>query len=71
MIVEYFEQGSERWKLARVGIFTASQFDNMITPKGKATTGKTPESYINRLVAECLTGERDEIPLTYWMRRGI
>jgi predicted phage-related endonuclease len=71
MIVEYFEQGSPEWKAARVGIFTASQFDSLITPKGKATTGKAPESYINRLVAECLTGERDEIPSTYWMRRGI
>lgn len=71
MIVKYFEQGGEEWLAARVGIFTASQFDCLITPKGKPTTGIKPESYLNRLVAESITGERDEIPFSYWMRRGV
>lgn len=71
MIVERFEQGSEEWNAARVGIHTASQFDALITPLGKAKKGDGPETYLNKLISECLTGVRDETPNTYWMNRGI
>jgi len=71
MIIEHFEQGSDEWKAARVGIHTASQFDSLVTPMGKVSTGKGPETYLNRLISECLTGEREELPNTYWMKRGV
>ena len=72
MIIEHFEQGSEEWKAARVGIHTASQFDALITPLGKAKKGEGPDTYLNTLIAECLTGEREEVPPNlYWMKRGI
>ena len=71
MKVEYFKQGSEEWKAARVGIHTGSQFDALITPLGKLKKGDGPETYLNRLISECLTGEREETPPSYWMKRGI
>ena len=71
MIIEYFEQGSEEWKKARVGLHTASKWGALITPLGKAKTGDGPDTYLNELIAECLTGECDESPNTYWMKRGV
>ena len=72
MIIERFEQGSQEWKDARVGIHTASQWDALVTPLGKAKTGDGPETYLNTLISECLIGEREELPPTlYWLKRGI
>lgn len=55
------EQGSDEWKLARMGIPTASAFDKIITPK----TLKPSESrtkYAHKLIAERILGrpEKDE-----------
>jgi hypothetical protein len=72
MIIERFEQGSDEWKAARVGIHTASQWDSLITPLGKAKKGDAPDTYLNKLISEVLTGEREELPSNlYWMKRGV
>lgn len=70
MIVEHFEQGSDEWLEARAGIFTASQWDAVMTPDGKVRTGKMPETYLNRIIAEAISSEREFVPDTYWIRRG-
>lgn len=45
------EQGSDEWKMARLGIPTASQFDKLITPKTmKPSESRIP--YAHRLIAE-------------------
>lgn len=48
------EQGSSEWLLVRLGIPTASEFDKIITPTGKAST--QCEGYSERLLAEYLLG---------------
>jgi hypothetical protein len=40
------------WMLARVGIVTASEMDNLITPEGKMRTGDTPKTYMYKKIAE-------------------
>jgi hypothetical protein len=61
-------QGSDTWKLARMGRPTASNF-GAVMAKGKE--GKTRRSYMMRLAGELLTGEPAETAVTYHMRRGI
>lgn len=52
MKVHEVEQGSLEWGLLRAGIPTASEMDALITPKFKIKTGKEPETYLNKKVAE-------------------
>lgn len=40
------------WGLARVGVFTASEFDSLITPLGKIRAGEGVESYLCKKLAE-------------------
>ncbi len=47
-----FEQGSVEWMLARSGIPTASEFDNLLTPKFEVRKGQMVESYVAKKVAE-------------------
>lgn len=49
-----FEQRSEAWFNARLGIPTASEMDRIITPGGKPS--KQAEAYMNRLLAEWVLG---------------
>jgi hypothetical protein len=44
------------WLMARVGVVTASEFDNLITPKGKIKTGEGPKTYLHRKLAETWQG---------------
>ena len=64
-------QRSEQWFAERLGLPTASNFGKLITPTGKSTTGKTRETYINELIAESVTGKRQEHFVTYAMQWGI
>lgn len=60
-------QGSPEWLALRAGIPTASEFDCLITPAGKASTQST------RLLNECLAGwlgAMDEQYVSEWMERG-
>ncbi len=50
------KQGSEEWLRLRLGIPTASEFDNLVTPEWKVRTGQTPETYMLKKVAEKAMG---------------
>ncbi len=63
------EQGSEEWFAARVGIPTASKFDKILTPTGKAST--QADGYAAELLAEIITGKPVQtFEKTPWMERG-
>jgi len=50
------EQGSVDWAIARSGIPTASEFDNLVTPKFEARDGVMPKTYLAKKLAEAWTG---------------
>jgi len=68
MLILECEQGSDAWFAGRLGIPTASTFDKIITPTGKAST--QAEGYMNRLLAEWLMGKPVDIEKSEWMLRG-
>jgi YqaJ-like viral recombinase domain len=45
-------QNSLEWLVARSGLPTASEFDNLITPKFEPRKGQMPESYLAQKLAE-------------------
>jgi hypothetical protein len=61
-------QGTTEWLSIRAGIPTASQFDKIITPKGKAST--QAEKYLHKLLAERMMGRPVVEHVSYWMGRG-
>jgi len=61
-------QRSAEWFKARLGLPTASAFDNLLTPAGKPSA--SAERYLNTLLFEYLTGESLEAPATGFMQRG-
>lgn len=65
------EQGSPKWKKARLGVATASQFHKIITKKGDPS--EQAISYMYRLIAEIRLGEpmEDDISDFYWVKRGV
>ena len=46
------QQNSLEWLVARSGLPTASEFDNLITPKFEPRKGQMPESYLAQKLAE-------------------
>jgi hypothetical protein len=46
------QQNSLEWLVARAGIPTASEFDNLLTPKFEPRKGQMPESYLAQKLAE-------------------
>lgn len=69
MLNHNVEQGSAEWRQLRLGIPTASEFDRIITPSGKAST--QDEAYANKLLAEIITGSPiDEFEGNSWTDRG-
>ena len=46
------QQNSLEWLVARAGIPTASEFDQLVTPDFKPRKGQMPESYLARKLAE-------------------
>jgi YqaJ-like viral recombinase domain len=66
-------QGSDEWHRARLGIPTASQFSNIITPTGMPVKAERRRKYMFRLICErmlqqSLDDERGD--RLYWARRG-
>ena len=61
-------QGTEAWLKLRAGIPTASNFDMILTPKGKASA--QAERYLHTLLAERLMGHPVLEVVTTWMDRG-
>lgn len=64
------EQGSGEWLRARRGRPTTSKFAEIVTATGKATKGKSRQSYILELVGERLTGTSMPHFVTAAMQRG-
>lgn len=63
-------QGEDEWFRLRVGIPTASEFSNIMTPKTrKMAASAVPYAYLK--IAEIMTGEpQGLLQPTYWMERG-
>lgn len=52
------EQGSDQWKISRLGCITASRASDLIaTGRGGKGVGKAYESYLLELIAEIATGQ--------------
>lgn len=65
-----FAQGGPEWVAIRLGIPTASRFDEILTP-AKLSPSKGAGKYRNKLLAEWLTGySMDEGQDSMWMERG-
>lgn len=62
-------QGSDEWFQARLGVPTSSEFNKIITPS-KMEPSKSAGNYINKLLAEWLSGKPDESFKSDWMKRG-
>lgn len=56
------QQGSLEWLTARVGVPTASELHQLLTPKWKLRDGEMPHTYLAKKLAERWTGE----PLQMW-----
>jgi hypothetical protein len=68
MIVHNVQQGSTEWLDVRAGIPTASCFDKIVTPKGKASS--QAEKYMHKLIAERLMGHPTIEFQGPWLDRG-
>lgn len=64
-----FEQGSEEWFNARLGIPTASRFKDIVTP-AKGEKSKSYKNYMYELIAEKLTNQKEDFFKSEWMERG-
>lgn len=70
MKIHHVEQGSAEWFHLRLGIPTASNFHNIITPK-TGQFSKSSRKYAYRLIAEkLLNAPTDSIEGQQWMDRG-
>ena len=67
IIIDNVAQGASEWAQLRLGIPTASCFDKIITSTGKASTQRN--AYMNKLLAEWLTGEPTEGYKGEWIDR--
>ena len=71
MIHHKVEQNGLEWHKLRLGIPTASKFDEILTPKKRERSSQS-RHYLYRLVAEWIAGEvlEDEMYQNQWMQRG-
>lgn len=63
------EQRSDEWFNQRLGIPTASSYNQLITSRGEPS--KQARTYIDKLIAQRLTGHREESFSTVHTERGI
>jgi putative phage-type endonuclease len=68
LIYNDIEQGTEEWLRLRLGVPTTSNFGKIITPTGKKSSSAS--GYINKLLAELMTGKQEYFKKTYPMQRG-
>jgi putative phage-type endonuclease len=68
MIILDVDQGSPEWDAARLGIPTASNFDNIITSKGEPS--KQATEYMYKLAVERITGKKIDGFKSDAMQRG-
>lgn len=69
MIIIPCTQGSPEWIAARLGLPTASCFDQILTPGGKPS--KSAERYMYKLLAERMMGHACIEFVSTWMDRGM
>ena len=67
MIVHNFEQGSEAWHQIKLGRFSGTTFKNLQSTKSTASY----QDAIMNVVAQILTGEKEETFFNDTMQRGI
>jgi len=58
MIIKNLKQGSDEWFTEKLGKPSASNIDNIVTSQGKVSTQR--KGYLYTLVAERITGKRDD-----------
>lgn len=63
------QQGSQAWLDARVGIFTASNFDKLITPKTQKPSASM-DKYVYEVLAEMVLGRSLQDASSGFMERG-
>lgn len=69
MIILDLEQGSKEWHDARLGVATSSEFSKIITP-AKGDYSSQASGYMNKLIAETITGKEASGFMSDWMERG-
>lgn len=73
MIESTHAQGTQEWRMDRLGIPTASEFSQIVTP-AKLAASASQEPYLNRLLSELISGEphdtQDGGVETLYMARG-
>ena len=68
-IYHHIQQRSEQWFALRVGMPTASDFSDLITPGGKPS--KSADGLLCKLLAEAMMGHEIKTPVTAAMLNGI
>lgn len=63
-VILYMPQRSDDWHIARSGSITASAIESIQQPRAR-------ETYINKLLAEMLTGEKEPFVMNAAIQRGI
>lgn len=63
-------QGQTDWQLARVGLPTASDFDELVSPEWKIRTGERPMNYVLKKVAEKIMGAPADTFQSFAMGQG-
>ena len=72
MKVHDCKQGTPEWLQLRLGIPTASDFDQLITPEWKIRTGAMPETYMySKLIERLLGYSPKEVGGTFEMGQGV
>lgn len=69
VIIEDVDQGTPAWDLLRLGIPTASEYGNLITPS-KLAPSTQADAYLHALTAEWITGRPSDAFVSFWMDRG-
>lgn len=64
------EQGSVAWFKARLGILTASEMKNIITPTLKVANNKDTRTHVYEIVGQRITGHVEETFESYDIMRG-
>lgn len=64
------KQGSSEWSALRVGLPTASEFSELVTPKWKVKEGDGPRSYTYAKLAAKIMGYSPETVNTFGMGQG-
>lgn len=70
MKIDQHPQGSAGWHSARLGIPTASQMDELVSPEYKVRDGERPQSFVWKKLAEKVMGYAPESVNSYSMDQG-